>query len=230
MHGYDYKFIKPVTFHDRHNTWVKIDEVYRQLKTNQYKFVVFADADVLFFHLKLPLEALFNRWNVTSEIALTAALDPATNGEDYVNKDRFHNPNINTGFLVAQNTPMTDTIFRDWIDCPSEVKYENCSRWKNNLFHEQSALSEYIRYDYPESIRQLNCTEANSAPEQGTKCVGTYIRHYWVRKEHLKEYVERSVLNMVMEEVQRNMVSEWGEKLFYNFSQPLALPADNSKY
>lgn len=232
MHGYDYKFVKPITFHDRHNTWVKVDEIYRQLQTKQYKFVVFADADVLFFHLKLPLEALFDRWNLTSDIAIAAALDPATEDLDFINKDRFRKANLNTGLVVAQNTPTTDAIFRDWIDCPTEVKFGNCSKWKNDRFHEQSALSEFIRYEWPDNIRQIRCSDANSAPEQGRpgKCVGTYIRHYWTLKSQLKMFVEQSVHKMVMEEVQKSMTNEWEEKIFFNFSKPMALPANNSKY
>lgn len=203
-------------YKSRHNTWVKVDEIYRALRSEEFRFVVFTDSDVFFTHINLPLEALFDYWNIDNTTALAGALDP---GVDRANFDSHDRQNINTGFLVVQNTPRTNAMFEDWITCPTDEKYIGCSRWKDEYFHEQSALSEYIRYDYAEQIRELPCDEANSAPNQEPKgCSGKYIRHYWHGKDQLKQAADENVAAMVLKEAHESLMLQWDSAVFKNYS------------
>lgn len=216
MHNYTYRFVQPKPYASRHNTWVKVDEIYRALRTRAFQFVVFTDSDVFFTHLNMPLEALLDYWNIDSTIALAGALDP---GIDRANFDMHDRQLINTGFLITQNTPRTDQMFEDWITCPTDEKYAACSRWKDSYFHEQSAFSEYVRYDYADVVKELPCEEANSAPGQEPKgCSGKYVRHYWHGKEMLKQAADENVSAMVLKEAHDSLMLEWESGVFFNYS------------
>jgi hypothetical protein len=103
-----------------------------------------------------------------------------------------HKVNINSGFIIAQSSDNTQRLFKDWAECPTETRYKGCAIWKDKPFHEQSAFSSHVRYDFldglsidthPEYIRMLPCREANGIPEvAGCGCVGQLVRHYWAKK------------------------------------------------
>lgn len=180
MHGYTFLHLEVPADNDRHATWVKVREQFRLTMQDKYKFVIVLDADMIFNDLRVPMEALLGHWNVTEEIAITGGQDIPSQTD----------PNgrvlLNTGFIISQNTPDFPALMRDWIDCPMDVKYKGCSHWKNNWAHEQSALSNLIRYDYPHSIRELPLEEVHT---------GKFLTHYWSgEKHHLKEAALQSIL------------------------------------
>ncbi|PNS14794.1 hypothetical protein CAC42_2023 [Sphaceloma murrayae] len=198
-HGYDYRYLQaPATPSGTHATWVKVEAIWKVLQEG-YKYVVFTDSDVVFPYLNLPLEYLLTEWNVTSEIAITAGYAP----DEPAKYDHTHHRRmINTGFMVVQDTPVTAQLFKDWIECPTNVKYANCSDWKDVFWHEQSAWSELVRYDYLPYTRELPCDSVNGAPEHSLegdrKCTGKYVRHYWVAKDQVKHAVQESIANLVV--------------------------------
>jgi hypothetical protein len=180
IHGYDYKFIQAPSYTDRHQTWVKVPMIREALKT--YDYVVFMDADAVFHYHHLPLEWLFNHWNVTDETMLAMALDPVA---DY-NRDERGNINLNTGFIIAQASDRTTQMFNTWEDCVTDEKYANCSKWRYEWSHEQAAFSNYLRYEYnlPNEVISLPCAEANGYPSTAESgCTGEFVRHYWLNKD-----------------------------------------------
>jgi len=175
-----------------------------------YQYVVFTDSDVMFPHMKLPIEYLLERWNVTSEIAVTLGLAPDLPSRH----DRIHHKIIsNTGFMIVQKTSLTEAIFQDWIDCPTEVKFKGCKHWKKELWHEQSAYSDYIRYEYQNHMREVPCNEVNGAPEQqeqgAAHCDGLLVRHYWVAKEKLKNAVKESLGELLWPSMMHDLIKDW---------------------
>ena len=77
---------------------------------------------------------------------------------------------VNTGFVIAQNLPLTHHIFQAWISCTSGdlgwgegygKEYRECGKWKMEWAHEQSVFSEYLRRDFnPQGdniVVRLNC-------------------------------------------------------------------------
>lgn len=200
LHGYDYKYIQVHSLPNQNNHWVKMPELHRVLMTGDYEFVVLTDTDVLFPDLRLPLEVLFSHWNVTADIALAAPLDPT---EDF-NRDTRGKINLNSGFVIAQNTSDFNQIMVDWINCPTNVKYPDCNRFLNKgaAFHDQSALSEYIRYDYPNSIREIPFFEANG-------CDGKFVQHLWCNKGGVADTVRRQFARLFMPSALQELLANW---------------------
>ena len=136
---------------DMHDTWVKPHVVQEML--HSYKFVVFIDADATITHLEVPMEWMFNRWNITenTSIALPVDTEQILNGDKNASHDSKGNMELNTGVIIAQALPYTFEMLTAWKTCPTERRYEGCGQWKNNWSHEQRAFSEYIRYDFNEN-------------------------------------------------------------------------------
>lgn len=197
IHGYDYKFIRAASFKDRHNTWIKPSSIANVLK--KYKFVIFLDADAAFHQMHIPIEWLLNYWQITPDISLAMALDPA--GPPGTNDDRFNRTLSNTGFIVAQQSDRTQEILRAWHECPDDVRYDNCSQWKDPLFHEQSAFGEFVRYDYEDYLKEIPCTEANGYP--GTLCKGVFVRHYWYGKHRVANDFSNSTMQAITAPLQK---------------------------
>lgn len=194
IHGYDYKFIHAHEFEDRHATWIKPSALARQIKN--YKFIVFLDADAAFRFFHVPIEWMLNYWDIQPHHSFVMAKDPWTEAEPQYNSDRFNRTLTNTGFMVVQNNENTMPILKAWHECPDDVRYTNCSQWKQPKFHEQSAFGEYIRYDYEQYIKELDCGEANGYPGvQISNCQGKFVRHHWFEKHHVKTDFRENIMN-----------------------------------
>ncbi len=186
IHGYSYKFIRAPKYEDRAPHWSKVIFTKEMLK--QYDIVVMLDYDAMFVTPHVPLEWLLNYWKIGPETLVAMAEDP--NGDP--NFDARHRVNINSGFIVAQASEKTQELFKEWAECPDEKRYPGCGEWKNKPFHEQSAFSSFVRYNFldgysidthPQYIRMLPCKEANGYPEvSGCGCLGQFVRHYWGHK------------------------------------------------
>jgi hypothetical protein len=202
IHGYDYKFIHATNFEDRHATWIKPSALANHIKN--YKFIVFLDADAAFRFLHLPIEWMLNYWDITPKHAITMAKDPWSPDEPQFNSDRFNRTYTNTGFMVVQNTPNTLDMLKAWHECPDDVRYANCSQWKQPKFHEQSAFGEYIRYDYGDYVKELDCGEANGFPGvEISDCQGKFVRHYWFEKHLVKVDFRENLMNAITMPIQR---------------------------
>ncbi|KAJ5951722.1 Galactosyl transferase [Penicillium vulpinum] len=186
IHGYDYRLVQIPRAVGRTGTWTKVTAIKEALK--HYKYVVFIDADAMILYPNLPIEWLFNYWEITPETLVAMALDPeAPHNHDW-NGRTF----LNTGFIIAQQSPRTHELFKAWETCPTETRYPDCARWGREWPHEQSAFGNHVR---SEDIRVLSCAEANGCPEvASTGCVGELVRHYWGDKRSLPAAVGDAVL------------------------------------
>lgn len=188
IHGYSYKFIRAPKYADRAPHWSKVIFTRELLKNKEFDIVVMLDYDAMFPSPEVPLEWMLNYWKIGPEVMVAMAEDPPGEG----NNDLRHKVNINSGFIIAQSSDNTQRLFKDWAECPDETRYKGCAIWKDKPFHEQSAFSSHVRYDFldglsidthPEYIRMLPCREANGIPEvAGCGCVGQLVRHYWAKK------------------------------------------------
>lgn len=202
IHGYDYRFLEVNDSpSDQHYTWVKVKGIH-QVIDEGYKYVVFADGDVVFHNMKIPIEYMLQHWNVTSDIVVTAG--QCQDRQDRY--DRTHNKvSVNSGFMIIQNTDVTGQLLQDWEECPTEVKYKGCAHWAKGHWHEQSAYSDYLRYDYPGRTREVPCDEVTGSPRHptvdGKHCDGRLVRHYSAGKNDVKEAVEAAITNILLPDV-----------------------------
>jgi hypothetical protein len=225
IHGYDYKYYQAHSISNHHDTWI-MPHVFRKLIPD-YQFVVAMDADALVPHLEVPLEWMFNRWGIHRHTSMALPWDTMEHrdGREW-SLDSKGLRVLNTGFVVAQNSPLTREILESWRDCTSETKYPGCSEWRYNWSHEQRAFSEYIRYDYnitPETIVSIDCDDAVGWPgflhdvEHGnpgiSDCSGNFIRHYTIGKDKVKPAGMLSVMNplagMLQTQLLRNQKTAW---------------------
>jgi hypothetical protein len=125
-----------------------------------------------------------NYWDlnpVSNSLALAA--DP----DREFNQDEKGKINLNTGFIVAQNNDKTYEIMDSWDHCSDEGgKYPGCEKYRLNepgRPTDQGGFGSYVRYDFPDDIKELPCDEANGFPEAHTGCDGKFIRHLWTGKD-----------------------------------------------
>ena len=209
IHGYDYKFVHAAEFEDRHATWIKPSALANLIK--DYKFIVFLDADATFRFMQLPMEWMMNYWNVEPHHSFVMAKDPWSPEEPQFNSDRFNRTYTNTGFMIIQNNEQVMPILKAWHECPDDTRYPNCSQWKEPKFHEQSAFGEYIRYDYEENIKELDCGQANGFPGvQVSNCQGKFIRHYWFEKSLVKVDYRENLMNAITYPIQKMFAEKTG--------------------
>ncbi|KAH7377621.1 hypothetical protein BKA66DRAFT_571945 [Pyrenochaeta sp. MPI-SDFR-AT-0127] len=220
IHGYDYKFYQAQHMVDHHDTWI-MPHVFRELIPD-YQFVVAMDADAIIPHLEVPLEWMFNRWGVKSHTSMALPLDTEElRGNVSISTDSKGMLVLNTGFVVAQNSPVTLEMLEAWRDCTSETRYPGCSRWAYEWSHEQRAFSEYIRYDFnitPETIVNIPCDDGVGWPGfkkdmEGVNpgisdCSGNFVRHYTIGKQKVKESASTTVMQILSEVLQKNLLQQ----------------------
>jgi hypothetical protein len=131
-------------------------------------------------------------------------------------------PMLNTGFIIAQNIPYTSRIFAAWRSCTSAPpnlppSYAECAHWKENWAHEQSVMSEYLRYDFNPTgteIRELECGEANGFPGHPwydeVDCRGRFVRHHTFWKALMKETTANATMQIVMQALKQRFVEGGG--------------------
>lgn len=191
IHGYDYRLIHAPRYWMRHQTWVKVPMM--QMMLQQYRFVVFLDSDAVFVEPRVPLEWLMNLWDIRDDTitAMPIDLDEPNNYDD---RDRRM---LNTGFVIAQQTPKTEEMFDAWVNCPTEEQFPGCNHWSFKWAHEQAAFAYYIRYAYNEShvLREIPANDANGSPyiEQNATCGGAFVSHYWLSKPRAIDDLHRLV-------------------------------------
>jgi hypothetical protein len=198
IHGYSYKFVRAPKYADRAPHWAKV--IFTRELLREYDIVVTVDYDAMFTTPQVPIEWMLNYWRIGPETLVAMAEDPAGNP----NFDVRHKVNVNSGFIIAQAGEKTQRLFKDWAECPSETRYPGCAVWKEKPFHEQSAFSSHVRYDFldgysidshPQYIRMLPCKEANGYPEVAEcGCLGQFVRHYWANKNLTNRELSRNVM------------------------------------
>ncbi|AEO55737.1 hypothetical protein MYCTH_2142698 [Thermothelomyces thermophilus ATCC 42464] len=132
---------------DRAPHWAKVVFTHEMLK--QYDIVVTVDSDTMFANPPVAM-----------------ADDPV----GYPNHDVRRRVNVHSGFIMAQAGELTQRLFKDRAECPSETRYPGCAVWKDRPFHEQSAFTSHVRYDlldgysidsHPQLVRTIPRNEAN---------------------------------------------------------------------
>ncbi|GAB1312579.1 Nucleotide-diphospho-sugar transferase domain-containing protein [Madurella fahalii] len=213
IHGYDYKFFHARKMKGHWNTWIKPHALQEVLR--YYKFVVFIDADAIIQHLEVPIEFLFNRWNISQNTSIAMPIDTQQirEGEGNISTDSKGKVVLNSGVVVLQNLPHTHDMMQAWTECTSETRYPGCAQWKDRWSHEQRAFSEYIRYDFnPDgnNIVEIPCNDANGYPGLFGKadvvddCKGEFVRHYTLDKEMAKSSTGDVLMQSMAELLQRN--------------------------
>lgn len=216
IHGYDYKLYSARSIPDHYDTWI-MPHVFHELVPS-YDFVVAMDADVTVSHLEVPLEWMFNRWGITRNTSMALPWDT----EEFRNNQSISTDStglrvLNTGFVVAQNLPLTHALLAAWKDCTTESRYPGCARWKQEWSHEQRAFSEYIRHDaefapHPDSIVGIACDDAVGWPgfKQDvhrdypiTECNGNFLRHHTLMKDKVKHSATASVMQALAQILQQ---------------------------
>lgn len=195
IHGYDYRLIRAPNYPDRHGTWVKPAVMKEALK--RHDFVISLDSDAVFTHLHLPIEWLMNLWDVTPH-TLVAMAEDIENSIDYDSHGKLI---LNTGFVIAQASERNQQMMEVWEDCPNRIA--GCDRWKNKWAHEQSAFSEYIRYEFngTDEVKNIPCSHANGNEyyDKGKgACQGVFVSHNWHTKAKTVEILQRSVMDGVI--------------------------------
>ena len=225
IHGYDYKFYEAQHIPDHHDTWI-MPHVFREL-IDDYQFVVAMDADVTISNLDLPLEWMFNRWGIREHTSMALPWDTEELRNNIsISVDSKGLLVLNTGFVVAQNSPTTIELLEAWRDCTSETRYPGCAFWKQHWSHEQRAFSEYIRYDFnktPETVVTIPCDDAVGWPgfkkdvEGGnpgiSDCNGNFVRHYTLGKQQVKTAGSVSVMqalgDVLQKSILKNQATTW---------------------
>ncbi|KAF2183835.1 hypothetical protein K469DRAFT_581504, partial [Zopfia rhizophila CBS 207.26] len=207
IHGYDYKYYQAAHIPDHYDTWIKVHAIHELL--HDYQWVVFLDADAVITHLEVPVEWLFNRWNITEHTSIAMPND--VTHDPCISCDAKGKVMQNTGLIIAHQLPHTFEMFNAWEECTTEKRYENCGRNKHIWAHEQQAFSDFIRYDFNETgnVVEISCFDANGYPEKKTDdnlqthCNGTFVRHYWHYKEMTKIQLANSVMQSFTSLLQR---------------------------
>lgn len=228
IHGYDYKLYSARLIPDHHNTWI-LPHVFHEL-VPEYDFVVTMDADVIVSHLEVPLEWMFNRWGITRNTSMALPWDTEEfHDNKSISTDSYDLLVFNTGFVVAQNSPLTMSMLAAWKDCTTETRYPGCGKWKQLWSHEQRAFSEYIRHDpefnvSSETIIGISCDDAVGWPglkdvnrvDPIVQCNGNFIRHHTLIKSKTKEssagVVMQALSQVLQKEVQENKDQIWYEE------------------
>ncbi|KAJ5995086.1 hypothetical protein N7481_002063 [Penicillium waksmanii] len=217
IHGYDYKLVQPSCPTGLYGTWSKVTAMKEALK--HYEFVVFLDADAIIRRPHLPMEWLFNYWDITPDTLLALALDP----DEPQNRDAKGKTLLNTGFMIGQKDRRTQKLFEAWESCPTDVRYPECSKWSQQWSHEQAAFGNYLRYDssLEGEIKTLSCAEANGYPEMAKlNCTGEFVRHYWIYKDLLPPVVESSITQYFLPRVQ-GLLQQNFASIVLNISEPM---------
>lgn len=230
IHGYDYKYYQAKHIKDHYDTWI-MPHVFRELIPN-YDFVVAMDADAIVSHMEVPLEWMFNKWGVQKHTSMALPYDTEEfRGNFSISRDSKYNRVLNTGFVVAQNSPLTLELLEAWRDCTTEKRYPGCSEWKDKWSHEQRAFSEYIRYDFnktPETIVSIPCDDAVGYPDfkkinedynQGlSDCNGNFIRHYTIGKEQVKQAGAYTIMQSMADVIQKSLLKK-SDEIWYKEGQ-----------
>ncbi|KAK4183009.1 hypothetical protein QBC35DRAFT_508937 [Podospora australis] len=223
IHGYDYKFFHAKSMEpSHHNTWIKPHVLQQMIR--DYKFVVFIDADAIIQHLEVPLEFLFNRWNISTNTSIAMPIDTQQIFEDgnNISLDSKGKIVLNSGVVILQNLPYTHEMMTAWTECTTEKRYKGCGDWKQKWSHEQRAFSEYIRYDFnPDgnNIVEIPCNDANGYPGLKGKagvqddCQGEFMRHYTLDKNAAKTSVGNAVMQSMGDLLQANWAKNHGNLL-----------------
>ncbi|KAL2264232.1 hypothetical protein VTK26DRAFT_64 [Humicola hyalothermophila] len=228
IHGYDYKFLHANKIEGHYDTWIKPQGFRKMLSS--YKFVVFIDADAIIQHLEVPMEFLFNRWNIAPNTSIAMPVDTQQVSEEKgnISVDSKGKVVLNSGVVVAQNLPLTEEMLEAWAECTTEKRYPGCAKWKTKWSHEQRAFSEYIRYDFNpdgDNIVEIPCNDANGFPGLKGKwgvvddCQGEFIRHYTINKGQAKTSTAETLMQTVGELLQKDW-ARLSDKLLVEEQEP----------
>lgn len=203
IHGYDYKLGHPSS-QGYPDTWSKVPAVLDELK--KYKYVVFMDADTVLPYPHLLLEWMMDLWGIKKEtlIAMTRGVDAPAN------YDSHGQIGLNTGFMIAQQSPRTMEMFEAWKDCVHDLRYPGCSNYTGPVPHEQYAFGNWVRYDFDGSDEVVTIPCSNATAEE---CHGGLLVQYSSNKGKgmAKAAVQRSIMQYFMGGIQQELHREYSQ-------------------
>lgn len=176
--------------------------------------MMYADSDVIIPNLRLPIEWLLNHWDVPNDKStLAMSQDPIhVPGIGLKLTDSKGNQGNNAGFIILYNNGdgVLKNVLTKWANCPSEVDYPGCAKFRSGWPAEQGAFNEYVRHDFPEYVHSFPCAEAMGWPDWDV-CQGSLIRHYAMAKNKVHGGIESSLAQGLMKVVHENMVNHKSE-------------------
>ncbi|ROT42489.1 hypothetical protein SODALDRAFT_336204 [Sodiomyces alkalinus F11] len=211
IHGYKYYYVKTGDFQDRRASWKKPFIIRKMLE--KHETCVYMDSDAIFNHMDLPVEWLLNYWDIDAKKDLVSlSIDPKAEH----NRDKKGKLYDNTGFVIAQNHPVTFNMMDDWAVCADDGgKHPDCVDYRTVAFgrpSDQGGFGNFIRYDYKDSVKELPCSEANGFPEDRSECVGTFVKHLWSGKSDLiKIAIGQQIPGAFLEAFHRQILAEKDE-------------------
>jgi len=214
IHGYRYIYVQTAAPPGYVGAWAR-PGAWRHILP-QCRVIVYADSDVIYANLHLPFEWLLNHWGVPyHSSSINMALEPKEVPGWNLN-DIHGKHSQNPGFTVIHNAPgehKIQTMLSKWTNCLSETDYPGCASLKSDWPAEMGGFNNYIRYDFPELVRTIPCTEALGWPEWDMECKGLFLRHYTLRKDLVKPGMEEAIARPLMTALQKDMVRQ-KSKLF----------------
>ncbi|KAJ5537865.1 Galactosyl transferase [Penicillium frequentans] len=206
-HGYDYMLVKALES-DLKGSYTKVPAIQKLLPN--YKFVVFLDGDTLFPYPHVPFEWLMNLWGITNN-TLIAMPEDVNEAWSYDSRGGLI---LNSGFVVAQQSPRTHELLDAWATCPQETRYEGCAKYKDDWPKEQYTFSNWVRYDFnrSEEVVAIPCTHAMGYPgatHGGDICHGELMTHYTTAKGETSAAVQKSIMQYMMRELHRQFHEEY---------------------
>lgn len=132
-HGYSYiKYtVKDSDYLDWHPTWIKIDVLLKTLPL--FDYVVWIDADAVFYNQNITIENLINGDDVDLIIPKSEP-DKTNNNTMWTN--------TMTNFMVWKNSEWSFNILKELWNNPNNYRFD--------FFHEQSRLDEILNHHYHE--------------------------------------------------------------------------------
>ncbi|KAJ5105570.1 hypothetical protein NUU61_002917 [Penicillium alfredii] len=94
----------------------------------------------------------------------------------------------------CSQTPRTEELFEAWESCPDkEDRYPGYAHWKMHMVHEQSIVTEVLRFDFAAHLRLIDSQEGNGYPQKEDDCKGELVQYYWPDKWRIGDGVKGSI-------------------------------------
>ncbi|KAJ5104679.1 hypothetical protein NUU61_002026 [Penicillium alfredii] len=168
------------------------------------------DGDTVFPYPHLPIEWMMNLWGIQHNtfIAMAREIDAPRS------YDSHGQLVLNTGFIIAQQSPRTEEMFEAWKDCIHDIRYPGCSNYTDRFSHEQYAFGNWVRYDFnsTDEVVTIPCSDAMGFPGragEGEECQGDLLGHYTLDKDMAIQAVQRSLMRYLMQDVHREFYREY---------------------
>jgi hypothetical protein len=178
-HGYQHVISRETPRSDRHITWHKIPVIVQAIKNGNADYLLFLDADAVFYSHELTIE---------NELLPLLNDKGILMSQDFGSeRDRWTPGLPNAGVILIKADHKTCEFFEFW-DQASDM--DESTRW--NWPPEQLALWRMVLPKYPDMVH----VHAEYYMLHGR--YGQYIRHYYASSDHVRTTEMQSVSQRVL--------------------------------